>query len=80
MVHNRALGRVQPRNGALAKRRLDSIRQVHLVDFFHAPPILQKRIVGGIDEVMQRQAGVVVTAASIAFAAFVGNSSRISVV
>ena len=55
-------------------------RHVHLVDFLHAPPILQKRIVGGINKVMQRQAGVVVAVVSIAFAAFVGNSSRISVV
>ena len=51
-------------------------RHVHLVDFLHAPPILQKRVVGGIDKVVQRQAGIV----SVAFAAFVGNSSSISVV
>lgn len=52
-------------------------RQIHPVDLVHAPSTLQKAVVGGIDEIRQRQA---VAAGVSVFAAFVGNSSRMLVV
>ena len=51
-------------------------RHVHAVDFLHAPAALEKRVVGGIDEIRQRQTGLICSVS----AAFVGNSSRMAVV
>ena len=52
-------------------------RQIHPVDLVHPPAAFQKAVVGGIDEIRQRQA---VAAGASVFAAFVGNSSRMLVV
>ena len=56
---------------------------VHLVNLPHPPAALEQRVIGRIDEVRQRQGftGVSVVGVSVfSSAAFVGNSSRISVV
>src|SRR5699024_4482731 len=55
----------------------EKARQIHPVDLIHAPAAFQETVVGGIDEIGQRQA---VAVGGSVFAAFVGNSSRISVV
>lgn len=51
-------------------------RHVHAVNLLHAPATLQQRVVGGIDEIRQRQTGLICSVS----AAFVGNSSRMAVV
>ena len=62
----------------------EEAEHVHLVDLAHTPSALQQIIVGGIDEVRQRQDSAFGTVGStsgvVSSAAFVGNSSRISVV
>ena len=55
---------------------------VHLVNLPHAPAAFQKGIVGGIDEIRQRQNRGISSDSGVAsvLAALVGNSSRICVV
>ena len=56
----------------------EETQHVHDVDFAHAPAAFQQAVIGGVNEIRQRQDGCV--SASIIPAAFVGNSSKISVV
>ena len=63
---------------------MEEAEQVHLVDLPHSPPALQQIVISGIDEFGQRQDSAVgvtgFTVGVFSSAAFVGNSSRISVV
>ena len=51
-------------------------QHVHALNLLHAPAALQQRIVGAINEIRQRQTGLIRSVS----AAFVGNSSRMAVV
>ena len=54
--------------------------QIGLIYLGHAPPAFQQGVIGAVDEIRQRQDACVVGCAFVSGAAFVGNSSRISVV
>ena len=57
-------------------------QHIHFINIAHFPPVLQKRIVGGVYELWQRQRGVS-TGVGFIFsvsAAFVGKESRMLVV
>ena len=62
----------------------EKAENVHLIDLAHPPAAFQQIVVGGIDEFRQRQDSAVgftgSTVGVFSSAAFVGNSSRISVV
>ena len=67
-------------SAGLPRPNTQKAEQIGLIYLGHAPPAFQQGVIGAVDEIRQRQDACVVGCAFVSGAAFVGNSSRISVV